>query len=529
MIVVYDPFEGDYVSLGLAVLHPTECTVTEEAGGDYSLKLVHPLTATGEWAYIQPFTQLKVPVPLCVTPFVSAEDSTILTVGVEVWMASEDCYLYSATSATLWPAWQSGRHYSVGDKVSHNGTNYVCTTTHGGVTIWNSSFWTAGNMDPPKKKAIASGTQIYVTEQKSNWLTVVMMDGVKGYCRVRDFTYLYTLDEEAVINHDVESRSLTDQIFRVMDVTINSANNTLTANAKHISYDYAMQLVGNLQLSDTPIVEAVAGLRAAFLPDGAASAPNIYVKNTGATLTGTYTRKTLSNCILDPDIGFVAQGKAMLIRDNRDFFLLENTAPDRGFSLTYGVNLKGVTWKRDFSKLVTRVMPIAKAQNGSDYFLLDPYVDSDYLPQYPIIMYKALTVDAQIGKDGATEQEVQDKMIEEAEKVYTEDKEDQPITTLTVDFVLLGDTEEYKRFKQLERLSLYDTVEIHHPDLGLSTAVQVKGYTWDAIAERYTKITLGDVFDRAKHTVTGYDLSDGCISYRKFSQEVINTIKNNLS
>jgi phage-related protein len=94
---------------------------------------------------------------------------------------------------------------------------------------------------------------------------------------------------------------------------------------------------------------------------------------------------------------------------------------------------------------------------------------------------------------------------------------------------MLGDTEEYARYKALERLSLYDTVEIFHPDLGLSTAVQVKGYEWDALAQRYTKITLGDVFDRARHTVTGYDLSDGCISYRKFSGEVIAALKNDLA
>lgn len=529
MVVVYDPFELDYVSLGLAVLHPSSCVVAEEAGGDYALKLVHPLSASGEWAYIQPFTQLKVPVPLCVTPFVSAEDSTILTVGVEVWQANGSCYLYSATSAALWPAWQSGRHYSVGDKVSHGGTNYKCTTSHGGVSTWNPNFWSSVSMDPPKKKSLTAGTQIYVTEKKGNWLTAVMMDGTKGYCRLSEFTYLYTLDEEAVIDHDIESRQITEQVFRVTDVTINSAQGTLTANAKHISYDYAMQLVGALTLADTPLAESVAALRAAFLPDGVSSAPNIYCQNTGAVISGAYTRKTLSNCLLDPDSGLVAQGKAMLIRDNREFFLLKNTAPNRGFSLTYGVNLKGVTWKRDFSRLVTRVIPIAKASNGDEYLLPDPYVDSDDLPKYPIIMYKALTVDAQIGKDGATEQSVQDKMVAEAEKVFTEDKEDQPLTTLNVDFVMLGDTEEYARYKALERLSLYDTVEIFHPDLGLSTAVQVKGYEWDALAERYTKITLGDVFDRARHTVTGYDLSDGCISYRKFSGEVIAALKNDLA
>lgn len=524
MIVLYDPFEADYVSLGLTVLHPTECTVTEEAGGDYALKLTHPLTATGEWAYIQPFTQLKVPVPLCVTPFVSAEDNVILNVGVEVWQASGNCWLYSATSAILWTRWQSGRSYSPGDKVSYNGTNYICTVAHGGITTWNSGFWSAQNMAPPKKLRISSGTQIYVTEKTSTWLTAVMMDGEKGFCKVSDFSYMYTLTEEAVINHDVESRQITEQIFRIMDVTIDSAKGTLSANAKHISYDYAMQLVGNCVLADTPLPDSVAAIRAAFLPDGVSSAPNIYVQNTGSKVTATCTRKTLSNCILDPDSGLVAQGKAMLIRDNREFFLLNNTAPDRGFSLTYGINLVGVTWKRDFSKLVTRVMPIAKAANGSEYFLPDPYIDSDNLPKYPLIMYKAINVDAKIGDDGQTEQDVQDKMVEEAEKIYEENKEDEPVTTLTVDFVMLGDTEEYARYKALERLSLYDTVEVHHPDLRLNTSVQVKGYTWDAIAERYTKITLGDVFDRAKHTVTGYDLSDGCISSRKFSKELLDSL-----
>lgn len=525
MIVLYDAFETDYVSLGLAVLHPTECTVTEEAGGDYALKLTHPLTESGEWAWIQPFTQLKVPVPLCVTPFVSAEDNVILNVGVEVWQASGNCWLYSATAPVLWPAWRSGRSYSPGDKASYNGTNYICTTAHGGISTWTPGFWSAQNMAPPKKLRITSGTQVYVTEKSATWLTVVMMNGEKGFCKVSDFTYMYTLDEEAVINHDVESRQITEQIFRIMDVTIDSAKGTVQANAKHISYDYAMQMVGSCVLADTPLADSVAAIRAAFLPDGVSDAPNIYVQNTGSTVTATCTRKTLSNCILDPDSGLVAQGKAMLIRDNKEFFLLRNTAPDRGFSLTYGVNLVGVTWKRDFSRLVTRVLPIAKAQDGSEYFLPDPYIDSMLLPQYPLIMYKALTVDAQIGEDGQTEQSVQDKMVEEAQKIYDENKEDRPVTTLTVDFVMLGDTEEYARYKALERLSLYDTVEINHPDLGLNTSVQVKGYTWDAIAQRYLKITLGDVFDRARHTVTGYDLSDGCISSRKFSKELLDSLR----
>ena len=103
---------------------------------------------------------------------------------------------------------------------------------------------------------------------------------------------------------------------------------------------------------------------------------------------------------------------------------------------------------------------------------------------------------------------------------------DRPKTTLTVDFLLLGDTEEDRACRELESLNLYDTVEIRHPDLGITAKAQVKSYEWDAVARRCTRMTLGDVFDTADHTVYGYSLADGAVSARKLTQEAIDEIRN---
>jgi phage minor structural protein len=140
--------------------------------------------------------------------------------------------------------------------------------------------------------------------------------------------------------------------------------------------------------------------------------------------------------------------------------------------------------------------------------------------------YEALNVDAKIGDSGQTEEDVQAKMRKEAGKVFSEEKADLPVTTLTVDFLMLGDTEEYAQYKGLERLNLYDTVEIIHSDIGLRTSAQVKSYKWDALHKRYTQITLGDAFEPPTHTVYGYSVADGALGVEKLTPEAIEAIRN---
>ena len=537
------PNSADTMQLGLGTLTPTSCTITEEAGGGYSMSLTHPIDRAGKWKLLTPFCLIVAPIPRTTTPYIDQSSNSIVHAGMEVWMALDDTNFYSTPYGVSYKQWKNGEGYYPGDRVSHGAWNWECLQItliepQDGVSAWRK----IGRNIPTPIGKIPKDELFIVSAHDSiggvDWLTVTRLDGLTGFVKAEEAEYQYTADEDDSLLKDVPGRELTMQTFRATDVTIDSKAMTVQVTAQHVSYDWSMSLVGKATFKDTPLLNAISAIRGAMLPDGAASAPHIYTQDTGINITATINRKALTNVILDPDEGLVPQAKARLVRDGYDFFLLKNAIGDqidRGFTVRYGVNLTGVTWRRDYSKLVTRVLPIAKDEDGDEYLLPPttdetwPYIDSDLRDTYPLDMYQVIQVDAQIGKDEQTEADVQAKMVEEATKKFTDEEVDKPVTTLTVEFLLLGDTEEYRQYKGLERVTLYDRVTVEHPDLGLSTTAQVKSYEWDALRLRYNKITLGNVFEAPRRTVYGYSLADGEIGIRKLSQEAIDRIRDEIA
>ena len=67
-----------------------------------------------------------------------------------------------------------------------------------------------------------------------------------------------------------------------------------------------------------------------------------------------------------------------------------------------------------------------------------------------------------------------------------------PKENLTVDFVALWQTEEYKNIAPLERVGLCDTVHIIYTALGVDAKAKVIKVVWDALTERYSSIELGE-------------------------------------
>ena len=63
MICIYEANETDWYGNGLCILQPSSCTVTEIAGGDFSLMLVHPITEDLRWKELQEERIIKAPVP----------------------------------------------------------------------------------------------------------------------------------------------------------------------------------------------------------------------------------------------------------------------------------------------------------------------------------------------------------------------------------------------------------------------------------------------------------------------------------
>ena len=95
-----------------------------------------------------------------------------------------------------------------------------------------------------------------------------------------------------------------------------------------------------------------------------------------------------------------------------------------------------------------------------------------------------------------------------------------PRTNIKVDFIALWQTEEYKNFLPLTHVGLCDTVTVSYPELGVNSTAKIITVVWDALAERYTKMELGDArpsfSDTIKNIVSSQgfaDVSSGLVNY----------------
>lgn len=69
---------------------------------------------------------------------------------------------------------------------------------------------------------------------------------------------------------------------------------------------------------------------------------------------------------------------------------------------------------------------------------------------------------------------------------------DKPQTEVSVEFVNLGDTEEYADYKNLENCFLFDYVNLIFPKQGLSNSLQIVKMEWDVLLERMISVELGN-------------------------------------
>jgi len=524
LITLHDGGERSFgASLGMAVLTPTKCTISETAGGDYSLSLEHPLTPDNRWQLIQPWMLVRAPVPMSDTPAIDSSGGIVL--GYEIWVVKvASAGLYDSNVYVRYPAWEPGKTYAVGAYVRYSGRNWRCKVPND-YTTWVQGCWqNLGSGDPQSKLSLSQGTRLYVSIAGSEWLTVKLSTGETGYCKRAECEYVREATQEDIDALKTSARNIRAQVFRLTEVTVTPSG--LTASGQHVSYDYSAQVMAGLTVVGSDLPNAVLDLRANIL--GATDKPAIYTQDTSVPINTSWSAGSSPvEAILSPDTGLVTQAKARLIRDNWDFFLLQNNGDDRGFRIVYGINMTGVTWKRDFSTVVTRVIPVGANSDGSVLYLDTSgggniWVESPLAGNYPMVAWKYLSTGVKVGEDDPdgnpyTEETARAEMLRQAEACFSDSHEDEPQVELEVTFVQLGKSSAYAQYKALERVSLYDWVRVDHPDLGLTTRAQVKSYEWDALRMRFNRVTLGDVFRIDTGALAGWQIADGSITPRKLS------------
>ena len=337
----------------------------------------------------------------------------------------------------------------------------------------------------------------------------------------------------------VPAEQATEQCFRIYSVTVDTADSLVTVEARHISYDFMGNMCGSIPAQiGTYVVNALNKMRQSlFSADNRILATNIIRRIN----LGDRSFVNPIKYLLDPEQGLVQRARARLVRDNNDFYFLDNDSPpDRGYEIAYGKNLTGVSWSKNSDSIITRMIPIGEDADGKRLLLPEQWVDSENIDHYPVIHTATLTVadakevppatveDVEADTDSAgtapaggttapfTKEQCYELMRRAALDEFAKGC-DLPALALDIDFIHIGDTEEYKQYRNLERVFLYDLVRIRHGPTGFTAKAQVCAYEWDAITKRYNSITVGNVFSIESSAVAGYQLSEGAVSSTKLA------------
>ena len=204
------------------------------------------------------------------------------------------------------------------------------------------------------------------------------------------------------------------------------------------------------------------------------------------------------------DNSFVNRWGGEIIYDNYTVTINERAGGDYGVQVLYGKNIvkDGFSESVDMTDVATRIVP--KSYNGYMIEGEEPWIDSPLIEKYPTVHYGVMTFEdvkmrEDAGEDdeenGATICDTQEQLETALRKKCEEQFEngaDKPKVTIEANMELLQNTELYEDVKDLEKVSLGDTVHCNHSKLGIKSDARVIELEWDAIRNKLTSVTLGE-------------------------------------
>ena len=177
--------------------------------------------------------------------------------------------------------------------------------------------------------------------------------------------------------------------------------------------------------------------------------------------------------------------------DNYSVKLHLHRGQETDVSIRYGKNLRDFTNKEDSEDLYTAVVPFWL---GTDAVGNEVLVT---LPEWIVDSGK----DSPSGRDVIVPMDLSSDFGEQPTEAWLRTRAQNKLSSsqawklkqnVTVDFVQLWQTEEYRDFSPLQRVNLCDTVEIVVPMYDISVKAKVIKTVYNVLLDRYDKMELGD-------------------------------------
>ena len=174
--------------------------------------------------------------------------------------------------------------------------------------------------------------------------------------------------------------------------------------------------------------------------------------------------------------------------DNYHIGLYANRGSDSGALIAYGKNLTDIEQEEEIANTYTSIYPYTniRDEEGNESLLTLPeyFVDSEYTSNYA--RRKIKTVNFQ--QDDITTVE---QLRERAQQYIADNDIGVPSVNLTVKFVDLSKTFDYKDLALVEEINLCDQVTVYYEKLGIRQKAKVIKTVWNVALDRYDELVIG--------------------------------------
>ena len=271
------------------------------------------------------------------------------------------------------------------------------------------------------------------------------------------------------------------QAFRVVKIKESLETMKFTITANHISYDLSGYPI--TPFSATGVANAISGL-STHCAVALAHPFNIYTNLTNTTSTFTVKNaKSYKNCIGGEEGSLIDLFGGELKYDNFTVSLLSSRGSNNGVSIRYKKNMESFLNVRSTENSYSGVLSY---YSSGDTVVTGDIVNAQTASTFPVP--KILIYDATSSfQEPPTVSQLNGFS---ASYIHSNSIGRQYIDTVTVSFVPLWQTEEYKYLKEFETVGLGDTVNVAYKSF--NTAIKAVEYSFDVLTERYIKMVLGN-------------------------------------
>lgn len=285
------------------------------------------------------------------------------------------------------------------------------------------------------------------------------------------------------------------QLFRVYAIS-KPMSGIVTVLAEHISYDLSGIPVKPFSASN--VSAALGGLKAnavvdcpfEFWTDKSTSANfNVDVPASIRSRLG-----GVAGSILD-----VYGGEYEF--DNYTVKLHNNRGMNRGVSIRYGKNLTDIQQDQNCSSVATGVYPYWSGEvDGTSVLVELPERIVNAPGTYNFVKIRTLDLSSEFETRPTVEQ-----LRAKTESYINANNIGVPIVSWSVSFEQLSKSEEYKHLALLERVSLFDTVNVEFPALGVSATAKAVKIVYDCLFDRVKSVALGSVRANIADTIANQE------------------------